>query len=89
MRVAAGDVAALRALYDEHAPRAMAIALQILRSLQEGGGRRAGDLPRDLAPRGAVRRQSGQRDRLVLCADSPDAGPPGDVLLTAETVPSN
>ena len=35
MRVAAGDVAALRALYDEHAPRAMAIALQILRSLQE------------------------------------------------------
>jgi RNA polymerase sigma-70 factor, ECF subfamily len=34
-RVAAGDVAALRTLYDEHAPRAMAIALQILRSLQE------------------------------------------------------
>jgi len=35
MRVAAGDIAALRALYDEHAPRAMAIATQILRSLQE------------------------------------------------------
>jgi RNA polymerase sigma-70 factor, ECF subfamily len=35
MRVAAGDVAALRALYDEHAPRAMAIALQILRSSEE------------------------------------------------------
>jgi RNA polymerase sigma-70 factor (ECF subfamily) len=35
MRVAAGEVAALRALYDEHAPRAMAIALRILRSAQE------------------------------------------------------
>jgi RNA polymerase sigma-70 factor (ECF subfamily) len=34
-RVAAGDVAALRALYDEHAPRAMAIALQVLRSSQD------------------------------------------------------
>ena len=35
MRVAAGEVAALRALYDEHAPRAMAIALRILRSSEE------------------------------------------------------
>jgi RNA polymerase sigma-70 factor, ECF subfamily len=35
MRVAAGDVAALRVLYDEHAPRAMAIALRILRSPEE------------------------------------------------------
>jgi RNA polymerase sigma-70 factor (ECF subfamily) len=34
-RVAHGDVAALRTLYDEHAPRAMAIALRILRSAQE------------------------------------------------------
>jgi RNA polymerase sigma-70 factor, ECF subfamily len=33
--VAAGDVAALRALYDEHARRAMAIALRILRSVEE------------------------------------------------------
>jgi RNA polymerase sigma-70 factor (ECF subfamily) len=33
--VAAGDVAALRALYDEQAPRAMAIALRILRSVEE------------------------------------------------------
>ena len=33
--MAAGDVAALRALYDEHAPRAMAIALQVLRSSQD------------------------------------------------------
>ena len=28
-------------------------------------------------------------DQPGLAADSPDAGPPGDVLLTAETVPSN
>jgi RNA polymerase sigma-70 factor (ECF subfamily) len=35
MRVSAGDVAALRALYDEHAPRALAIALRILRSQEE------------------------------------------------------
>jgi len=35
MRVAAGDVAALRVLYDEHAPRAMAIALRILGGLEE------------------------------------------------------
>jgi len=35
MRVAAGDVGALRVLYDEHAPRAMAIALRILRGLEE------------------------------------------------------
>jgi RNA polymerase sigma-70 factor, ECF subfamily len=35
MRVVAGDVAALRALYDEHAPRAMAIALRILGSVEE------------------------------------------------------
>jgi RNA polymerase sigma-70 factor, ECF subfamily len=35
MRVSAGDVAALRALYDEHAPRALAIALRILRSSEE------------------------------------------------------
>ena len=28
-------------------------------------------------------------DPLVFSAHSPDAGPPGDVLLTAETVPSN
>ena len=34
-RVAHGDVGALRTLYDEHAPRAMAIALRILRSAQE------------------------------------------------------
>lgn len=31
----AGDVAALRALYDEHAPRAMAIALRILNNVEE------------------------------------------------------
>jgi len=31
-RVAAGDVAALRTLYDEHAPRAMAVAIRILRN---------------------------------------------------------
>jgi RNA polymerase sigma-70 factor, ECF subfamily len=35
MRVAAGDVTALRAVYDAHAPRAMAIALRILRSPEE------------------------------------------------------
>ncbi len=35
MRVAAGDVAALRALYDEHAPRAIAIAMRILRNVEE------------------------------------------------------
>jgi RNA polymerase sigma-70 factor (ECF subfamily) len=35
MRVAAGDVAALRTLYDQHAPRAMAIALKILRRAEE------------------------------------------------------
>jgi len=33
--VAAGEVAALRALYDEHAPRALGIALRILRSVEE------------------------------------------------------
>ena len=33
--MAAGEVAALRALYDEHAPRALGIALRILRSLEE------------------------------------------------------
>jgi RNA polymerase sigma-70 factor, ECF subfamily len=35
MRVAAGEVAALRALYDEHAPRALAIAMRILRNVEE------------------------------------------------------
>jgi RNA polymerase sigma-70 factor (ECF subfamily) len=35
MRVAAGDVAALRTLYDQHAPRAMAIALRILHNPDE------------------------------------------------------
>jgi len=35
VRVAAGDVAALRALYDEHAPRAIAIAMRILRNVEE------------------------------------------------------
>ncbi len=35
MRVAAGDVAALRALYDEHAARAIAIAMRILRNVEE------------------------------------------------------
>jgi len=35
MRVGAGDLAALRELYDEHAPRAMTIALRILHSPQE------------------------------------------------------
>lgn len=34
-RVAHGEVAALRTLYDEHAPRAMAIATRILRNVQE------------------------------------------------------
>jgi RNA polymerase sigma-70 factor, ECF subfamily len=34
-RVAAGDVAALRALYDVHAPRALAIAMRILRNVEE------------------------------------------------------
>jgi RNA polymerase sigma-70 factor, ECF subfamily len=34
-RVAAGDVAALRAVYDAHAPRAMAIAVRILHSTEE------------------------------------------------------
>ena len=34
-RVAAGDVAALRVLYDAHASRAMAIAVRILRSPEE------------------------------------------------------
>ena len=34
-RVAAGDVAALRLVYDEHAPRAMAIARRILRNVEE------------------------------------------------------
>ncbi len=34
-RVAQGDVTALRVLYDEHAPRAMAIATRVLRSLQD------------------------------------------------------
>jgi len=33
--VAAGDVAALRALYDEHAARAIAIAMRILRNVEE------------------------------------------------------
>src|SRR5262245_17894131 len=31
-RVARGEVAALRTLYDEHAPRALAVATRILRS---------------------------------------------------------
>jgi len=35
VRVAAGDVTALRTIYDEHAPRAMGIALRILRSPEE------------------------------------------------------
>ena len=35
MRVAAGDVAALRALYDAHAARAIAIAMRILRNVEE------------------------------------------------------
>jgi len=35
VRVAAGDVTALRAIYDEHAARAMGIALRILRSVEE------------------------------------------------------
>ena len=35
VRVAAGDVAALRALYDEHAARAIAIAMRILRNVEE------------------------------------------------------
>jgi RNA polymerase sigma-70 factor (ECF subfamily) len=34
-RVAHGDVVALRALYDQHAPRAMAIAYRILRRVEE------------------------------------------------------
>src|SRR5579863_2941679 len=34
-RVATGDVAALRLVYEEHAPRAMAIARRILRSVEE------------------------------------------------------
>ncbi len=34
-RVAQGDVAALRELYDQHAPRAMAIAFRILRRAEE------------------------------------------------------
>jgi RNA polymerase sigma-70 factor (ECF subfamily) len=34
-RVAAGDVAALRLVYNEHAPRAMAIARRILRNVEE------------------------------------------------------
>ena len=34
-RVARGDVAALRTLYDEHAPRAMAIATRILRNPED------------------------------------------------------
>jgi RNA polymerase sigma-70 factor (ECF subfamily) len=34
-RVARGEVEALRTLYDEHAPRAMAIATRILRSLED------------------------------------------------------
>jgi RNA polymerase sigma-70 factor (ECF subfamily) len=34
-RVGRGDVAALRALYDEHAPRALAIATRILRSPED------------------------------------------------------
>jgi RNA polymerase sigma-70 factor (ECF subfamily) len=34
-RVVAGDVAALRLVYDEHAPRAMAIARRILRNVEE------------------------------------------------------
>jgi len=35
IRVAAGDVGALRTLYDQHAPRAMAIAMRILHSPEE------------------------------------------------------
>ena len=34
-RVAAGDVAALRLVYNDHAPRAMAIARRILRNVEE------------------------------------------------------
>jgi RNA polymerase sigma-70 factor (ECF subfamily) len=34
-RVSRGEVAALRTLYEEHAPRAMAIAIRILRSVQD------------------------------------------------------
>jgi RNA polymerase sigma-70 factor (ECF subfamily) len=34
-QVASGDVAALRLVYDEHAPRAMAIARRILRNVEE------------------------------------------------------
>ncbi|HEY6478250.1 MAG TPA: sigma-70 family RNA polymerase sigma factor [Polyangia bacterium] len=34
-RVATGDMAALRAVYDQHAPRAMAIARRILRNVEE------------------------------------------------------
>src|SRR5580693_1032361 len=34
-RVAAGDVAALRTVYNDHAPRAMAIARRILRNVEE------------------------------------------------------
>jgi RNA polymerase sigma-70 factor (ECF subfamily) len=34
-RVATGDVTALRLVYDEHAPRAMAIARRILRNVEE------------------------------------------------------
>jgi RNA polymerase sigma-70 factor, ECF subfamily len=34
-RVATGDVAALRLIYEEHAPRAMAIARRILRNVEE------------------------------------------------------
>src|SRR5450432_3562475 len=34
-RVASGDVTALRLVYDQHAPRAMAIARRILRNVEE------------------------------------------------------
>jgi RNA polymerase sigma-70 factor (ECF subfamily) len=35
VRVAQGEVAAFRTLYDQHAPRAMAIAMRILRSAEQ------------------------------------------------------
>jgi RNA polymerase sigma-70 factor (ECF subfamily) len=35
VRIARGEIAALRALYDDHAPRAMAIAMRVLRNEAE------------------------------------------------------